>query len=78
MNLLHERNDGDYEREEIDGYDSTSTGEDEYDVDDSASDEDIGAEDVDISTIGAAKETIFLIGGRSRYGRTVRLNSKFL
>ena len=62
------------ERQEMPEYDSDST--------DSESGEDAEIEDwvsgADAGVPTVPKETLFLVGGRSRFGRAVRINNKYL
>ena len=60
-------------------YDSDSSSEDEQ----QSSESDLDLEDADdwVADLGipsAPKETLFLVGGRSRFGRAIRLNNKFV
>ena len=71
--LADENDDGLHlQGEELETYDSDSDSTSEFDSYDDfvVCDDDLGQP--------VAKETIFLIGGRSRYGRSIRINKKFL
>ena len=67
--------------EDLEEYDSDESNFSEPPLLSDASEDDLD-ENVDLvineMASDVAKETIFLIGGRSRYGRSVRLNSKYL